>query len=366
VSAATGDVTTGRGVTVGSPAGLWAHQGWWIRRLAMLPVHLVVFAVIVFFLVRLVPGDPVAVLSGGQTMTPEQYEAARASLGLTSSLPVQLGTFLARTAALDLGSSVISGTPVLPEMLTRVPETVELAVLAMAVSALLTLVLGFLVVLRPRTLLARVVASYSRAAGAVPDFCLGVAGIFVFYSVLHWAPAPIGRYDPLLNPPPHATGFPLLDALLSSDAVLTTSMLAHLWLPVGVLVAAYAPMLVKLFVRALQQALDAQATTFRIASGAPRRTVLLSITRRALPATVAMSGTIFGFMVGGAVVVEQLFALPGMGQYAVTAVTRSDFVALRGFLLTVGFLSLLVFFLVDVVTMALDPRRRSGAAVTGG
>ncbi|HEY0814751.1 MAG TPA: ABC transporter permease [Pseudonocardia sp.] len=347
-------------------AGLWAHHGWWIRRLAMLPVHLVLFAVIVFFLVKLIPGDPVAVLSGGQTMTPEQYQAARAALGLSGSLPAQLGTFLGRTATLDLGNSVISGTGVLSEMLTRLPETVELAVLAMVVSLVLTLVLGFLVMLRPRALVSRTVASYSRAAGALPDFCLGVAGIFLFYSVLRWAPAPIGRYDPLLNAPTHTTGFPFLDALLSGDAVLMRSMLAHLWLPVGVLVVAYAPMLIKLFIRSLQQARDAQATTFRIASGASRSMVLLSITRRALPATVAMFGTIFGFMVGGAVVVEQLFAIPGMGEYAVQAVTRSDFVALRGFLLVVGFLSLLVFFFVDVVTMLLDPRRRSGAAVTGG
>jgi peptide/nickel transport system permease protein len=345
--------------------GFWTHNGWWVRRLAILPVHLLLFAIVVFFLVKLIPGDPVSVLSGGQSMTPEQYEAARASLGLTGSVFTQLGTFLGNTVTLDFGSSVLTGTDVLSEMGRRLPETVELALIAMVVSLLVAVGLGFLVVLRPRNVVSRAVASYSRAAGAVPDFCLGVAGIFVFYSVLQWAPAPIGRYDPLLNPPPRTTGFPFLDALLSSDTMLMSSMATHLWLPIGVLVVAYSPMVVKLFIRSLEQAKNAQATKFRIASGASRRMVLVSIARRALPATVAMSGTIFGFLVGGAVVVEHLFALPGMGEYAVQAVTRSDFVSLRGFLLIVGALSLLVFFLVDVVNMWLDPRRRPGAVVGG-
>lgn len=345
--------------------GLRRHNGWWVRRLAILPVHLLIFAVVVFFLVRLIPGDPVSVLSGGQPMTPAQYAAARDSLGLSGSIITQLRVYLEHVVTLQLGNSLISGTAVLPEMSTRLPETVELAVLAMTVSSALTGALGFLVVLRPRYVVSRAVASYSRAAGAISDFCLGVAGIFLFYSVLHWAPAPIGRYDTLLNAPTRTTGFPLLDALLSQDHVLTASILTHLWLPVGVLVVAYAPMLVKLFVRSLQQAKDAQSTTFRVASGASRRMVMVSVARRALPATVAMFSTIFGFMLGGAVVVEQLFAIPGMGEYAVQAVTRSDFVALQGFLLIVGALSLLVFFLVDVVNMLLDPRRRPGVNAAG-
>lgn len=344
-------------------SGIWTRNGWWVRRLAMLPVHLFIFSIAVFFLVRLIPGDPVSVLSGGQSMTPEQYEAARESLGLSGSIFSQLVTYLGNTLSLQLGDSLITGTSVLTEMGTRLPETLELTVIAMIISSFLAIALGFLVVLRPRNVLSRSIASYARAAGAIPDFCLGVAGIFIFYSMLHWAPAPIGRYNTLLNAPPRVTGFPILDAALSSDTVLLGSMVSHLWLPIAVLVVAYSPMLVKLFIRSLQQSMDAQATKFRIASGASHLVVLTSVGRRALPATVAMFGTIFGFMLGGAVVVEQLFAIPGMGEYAVQAVSRSDFVALQGFLLVVGALSLLVFFLVDVVNMWLDPRRRPGVAV---
>jgi len=338
---------------------------WWLRRLAVLPVHLVIFAIAVFFLVKLVPGDPVRSLSGGQTMTPEQYEAARTALGLSGNVGEQLLRYLHNVVTLDLGNSVANGTSVATEMKTRLPQTAELAIIAMIISSILTLLVGFFVVLKPKNIVSRGLRSYARAAGALPDFCLGVAVIFVFYSVLHWAPAPIGRYDSLLNPPPRSTGFPLIDAALSSDTALLSSMISHLWLPELVLVIAFAPMLMKLFIRSLGQSVGAQATRFRIASGASRTTVALSIGRRALPATVAMFGTIFGFMLGGAVIVEQLFAMPGMGEYAVQAVTRADFIALQGFLLVVGGVSLLVFFLVDVINMLLDPRRRPGVTVEG-
>ncbi|MFZ2173449.1 MAG: ABC transporter permease [Rhodococcus sp. (in: high G+C Gram-positive bacteria)] len=342
-----------------------SKNGWWVRRLAVLPLHILLFAVVVFFVVRLIPGDPVRTISGGQTMTPEQYDAAREALGLSGSVLSQLVTYLGNVLTLDFGNSIVNGAGVLDEMSVRLPATMELAVIAMLLSSILTLVLGFLLVLKPKSPVSRVIASYARAAGAVPDFCLGVAGIFVFYSLLHWAPAPIGRYDTLLNAPPQMTRFPLFDALLSSDFILLQSMATHLWLPVLVLVVAYAPMLLKLFVRSLEQAKDAQATKFRIASGASNSMVAASIARRALPSTVSMFGTIFGFMLGGAVIVEQLFAMPGMGEYAVQAVSRSDFVALQGFLLIVAAVSLLVFFFVDIVNMLLDPRRRPGVQAEG-
>ena len=341
------------------------NNGWWMRRLANLPVHVSRHAIAPFLAVRMIHGDPVRTISGGQTMTPEQYDAARESLGLTGSVFSQLTTFLGNILTLDFGVSIINGAGVLDKMTRRLPETLELALMAMVVSSVLTLALGYFVVTKPRNPFSRVVAAYARAAGAVPDFCLGVAGIFLFYSVLQWSPAPIGRYDSLLNAPPRVTGLPFVDALLSSDLILMQSMVAHLWLPVAVLVIAYAPMLLKLFIRSLEQSKDAQATKFRIASGASNTMVLLSIARRALPSTVAMFGTIFGFMLGGAVIVEQLFAMPGMGEYAVQAVTRSDFVALQGFLIIVAAVALVVFFFVDRVNMLLDPRRRPGVQAEG-
>jgi peptide/nickel transport system permease protein len=126
------------------------------------------------------------------------------------------------------------------------------------------------------------------------------------------------------------------------------------------MVLAQSAFLIKLLVGGLTAAIDEPATVFRVASGAGRGTVLRSVFRRSLPATVAMCGTIFGYMLGAAVIIEQLFGLGGMGQYAVDAVNSADIVALQGFLMGIAVLSLLVFLLVDIVTMVLDPRRRSG------
>jgi peptide/nickel transport system permease protein len=209
------------------------NQRWWVARTAALPVHLLGFAIVVFFLVRLIPGDPIAQISGGQPMTPAQQAAARASLGLSGSLPTQLGHYLSNVVTLHFGNSIITGQPVLPNLIGKLPATVELAVIAMAGAILLTLLSALLIVLRPRNVISRALAGYARAAGAVPDFVLGVAGILLFYSTLRWLPAPLGLYDPILNAPPKITSFPILDALLSSNTRLFSSMVSHLVLFFG-------------------------------------------------------------------------------------------------------------------------------------
>ena len=118
----------------------------------------------------------------------------------------------------------------------------------------------------------------------------------------------------------------------------------------------------KLLISGLEEAVDAPATRFRIASGAPRRVVMLRLYRRALPATVTMLGTLFGYLLGSAVIIESLFGFTGMGQYMVEAVNAKDFVAMQGFLLAVAVISLTVFLIVDLVNMSLDPRRKPGVA----
>jgi len=357
-------------VNVRVPArGVWSaarRQRWWVTRILVLPLHMLAYAVAVFFLIRLIPGDPVTTLMGSQPVTPENMAAAREALGLTGSPIDQLGRFLGHLVRLDFGSSMITGVPVLDDIGQRLPQTVEIAMIAMAGSVLLTLVVSFFVVLKPDHVVSRILLPYTRAAGAVPDFVLGVAGIFVFYATLRIVPAPLGLYDPLLDAPDKITSFPFLDAVLSGNGELVSSMAGHLLLPEIVLVVSYSPLLMKLFIRALEDAIDAPATRFRIASGASRRAVLLSVARRAAPAAVAMFGTLFGYLLGGAVVVEQLFGMPGMGQYGVNAVNTSDLVALQGFLLVVAALSLVVFLLVDIANMLIDPRRRPGLAKEDG
>lgn len=339
-----------------------SKQRWWVTRVLVLPVHLFFFAAAVFFLVRMIPGDPVAVLTGGQNVSQEKVEEIRESLGLNGSILSQFVDYLHNVVTLQFGSSMMNGLSVWGELTTRLPETIELAVIAMVISTALTLVMGFVAVLRPRSILAKIIVPYARTAGAIPDFVLGVLGVFVLYTTLHLLPAPNGLHSPILSPAPRVTGFPLVDALAAGDMQLFGSICGHLVLPVAVLVIANTPLLLKIFLRALDEAVDAAPTLFRIAAGASRRVVLLSVARRAAPSAVAMLGTLFGFMLGGVVVVEQLFAMPGLGLYGVNAVNSSDRPALQGFLVLVAAISLVVFLVVDLINMILDPRRRPGLA----
>jgi ABC-type dipeptide/oligopeptide/nickel transport system permease component len=340
-------------------------QRWWFTRVLVLPVHLFFFAAAVFFLVRMIPGDPVAVLTGGQNVSAAKEEQIRASLGLTGSVFSQFIHYLHNVVTLHFGNSMVDGLSVWGELSQRLPETIELAVIGMAIATALTVVMGLVAVLKPRSILAKILVPYARTAGAIPDFVLGVLGILIFYTTLHLLPAPNGIFAPTLNPDPRVTGFPLLDALFAGDAAMFGSICAHLVLPVAVLVIANTPLLLKIFLRALDEAVDAAPTRFRIAAGASRKTVILSVVRRAAPSAVAMMGTLFGFMLGGVVVVEQLFAMPGLGLYGVNAVNSSDRTALEGFLILVATISLVVFLIVDLLNMTIDPRRRPGLAKEG-
>jgi ABC-type dipeptide/oligopeptide/nickel transport system permease component len=340
-------------------------QRWWLARVLVLPVHLFFFAAAVFFLVRMIPGDPVAVLTGGQNVSAAKIAQIREALGLSGSMVDQFGHYLHNVVTLHFGNSMVTGTPVWTEISQRLPATIELAVTAMLIATGLTVVMGLTAVLKPKSILAKIVVPYGRTAGAIPDFVLGVLGIFVLYTTLHLLPAPSGLTDPTLTPDKSVTGFPLLDAVIAGDTTMFWSIVGHLILPVAVLVIAYTPLLLKIFLRALEEAVDAPPTRFRIAAGASRRTVLLSVARRAAPSAVAMLGTLFGFMLGGVVVEEQLFAMPGMGLYGVTAVNTSDRLALEAFLIVVAAISLVVFLIVDLINMVLDPRRRPGLAKDG-
>ncbi len=333
-------------------------QLWWIRRLIMVPVYLFFFAVVLFFLVRVIPGDPVINATGGQNITHAQYLDMQKAMGLDGSLGHQLLTYLGRLLRGDLGTSFSSGAAVGSDLFRVIPGTIEIAVIAALGILVLGALVGGSVLRRPGGLAARVGVFIARSAGAVPDFVLGIFGILLFYLVLRVAPSPIGLYAVTMTPPPTVTGFPLVDAALSGNWDVELSMWAHLWLPGLTLVLAYGPMLLKVLVPALIDSADANPTRFAVSTGQTRGAVLWSVWRRAAPAALAMFGTLFGYLLGGAVVVEQLFALQGSAEYAVNAVKRSDYVALQGILLIIALISLLVFLLVGIITGLLDPRRR--------
>jgi peptide/nickel transport system permease protein len=343
---------------------VWAGNRWWFLRILALPVHLLVFCVIVFFLVRLIPGDPILTMSNGQ-LTDEQYAQVAESLGFTGTVWDQLVAHVAKTFTFDFGTSIMTGRVVGEDFAIRLPQTVELALMAMVTSIVLTVVLAQLCMSRPNNPISRAARVYSRLAGAIPEFCYAVIAIFLFYVTLHWVPAPTGRVDYGMTLPPHITGAPFVDAVLQGQFDVAGSILQHMVLPVGVMAIAYSSLLLKILLSGLDEAIDAPSTRYRVASGASPLTVWLSVYRRAAPPAVTMSGTMFGYLLGGSVIIESLFSLGAMGQFAVQAVNTGDIVALQSFLIVIATLSLVVFLIVDLVNMSLDPRRRPGAAAKG-
>lgn len=337
----------------------FARRRWWLGRVAVLPLHLLVFAVAAFFLVRAIPGDPAREVVGPEA-TEADYLATKAQLGLDGSLWTQLMSYLGKLLHFDLGNAIMSGRPVVTDIADRLPGTLELAGIAFTFLVAITLALSAIVVARPRSIAARAVRGYAQAAGAVPEFVVGVVGIFLFYATLQVVPAPSGRVRPGLTEPEPLTSLPLLDAILRGDTVVVSSMISHLLLPIAVLVVSVSPILLKQLLTALDSSLKAGPTLFKIATGSARKYVYASAYRRALPPTVSLFGMVFGSLLGGAVILETLFGLGGMGTYAVQAVAATDLVALQGFLLVVAAISLLVFLGVDLINMLLDPRRKPG------
>jgi peptide/nickel transport system permease protein len=191
-----------------------------------------------------------------------------------------------------------------------------------------------------------------------------VIAIFVLYATLRIAPAPLGLISPLLDMPPRVTGIPLVDAALGGDVRVFFSMVEHLWLPVLILVISCLPVVLKVLVVALDEAVTSQPIRFRVALGQSPARVIRAALRHAMPTTIVSVTNLTLILLGGTIVVEQLFSMGGMGQYAIEGVVAADTAIVQGFLIIYAGICLTAFLLSDFAVLLVDPRRRSGR--TGG
>lgn len=340
-----------------------ARQRWWLTRTLVLPVHILLFSIGAFFLVRLVPGDPVLArmdLTGG--FNKADYDRMADAMGLGGSIWGQLADFLKQIITLDLGTSVQTNQPIWTELLSRLPSTLELIFLGLFGAVLVTLALGMCWMLTGSRWVQKALTFYANLTGALPDFAVAIVSILVLYVVFPVVPAPIGRVSPGTSLP-DVTGFPLLDCLLTGRFDVFWSMAAHYVLPVGVIVFIHAAGLWRQLKLGIEEQIDDPATLFKVASGATRRSVYRSVLRRASATAIVTLGAKFGGMLGGVIVLERLFGFGGVGQFAIDSVNTLDFPGLQGFLIVIAALCLTTFFLVDIVNMLLDPRRRPGVKV---
>ena len=314
-----------------------------------------VVSVIVFFLMRLLPGDP-AFLLAGQFATTERIAEVRHELGLDRPLTEQYVLYVTRVLHGDFGTSWRTSQSVLADVAQRLPATLELIILAGVGSVVIGVPIGIWTAVRRKGLLDRALLGYGLLAGSVPDFWLGLILIFFFFSVLNWVPGPIGQLDPVFDAPPRITGMIAVDALLAGQWDTFSSAVSHLVLPVATLILVYMSLIIKNVRATMQEMLESEFVEHARALGLSPVMQLRYAIRNAMAPLVTVIGIMFWFMLGGAVLVETVFAWDGLGQYAVESVVNSDYAPLQAFVLIAAVFTMIVFLLVDLAYFLIDPR----------
>lgn len=325
------------------------------RLLSALP-NLVGVVIITFILTRALPGDPAAYFAGGAA-TEEAIAQVRSQLGLDKSLLEQFFAYVGALARGDMGLSLTTGQPVLQELLSRLPASLEMVLMALLLACAVALPLGVLAATRPGSWIDQLCRLLTTAGVSLPTFFTGLLLAYVFYFLLGWAPSPLGRLDPMFSPPPSVTGLYLVDAALARDGALWWAAFKQLILPVVTMALFVLAPIARMTRASMLSVLSADFIRTARASGLSATTVLVKYgLRNALLPVVTTLGMVFSFMLGSSVIVEKVFGWPGVGSYAIDALTASDYAPVQGFVLAMGILFVLLNLLVDVAYVLIDPR----------
>ena len=328
------------------------------RRLGAAAPGLVGVVVVTFFLMRALPGDPAAYFAGNAA-SKEAIEQVRAKLGLDKSLPEQFVVYVRDLARGDLGQSVTTGQPVRAEMLARLPASLELTLTALLLAVAIALPAGVLAATRPGSVVDQAVRVLTTAGVSLPTFFTGLLLVYVFYYLLGWAPSPTGRLDSLFPTPPKLTGFYLADSLLARDLEIFRACLKQIALPAVTMALFVMAPLARMTRASMLGVLGSDFIRTARASGLAGGTVLWTYAfRNAMLPVVTTLGMIFSFMLGANVLVEKVFAWPGIGSFALEALLASDYAPVQGFILTMATLYVLLNLGIDILYGLIDPRVR--------
>jgi peptide/nickel transport system permease protein len=305
------------------------------RLLATVPV-LATVALLVFLMLRLTPGDPAAIMAG-ENATAAQIAEIRTKLGLDQPILIQFAIWLSKVLQGDLGESFFFKTPVATLIGQRIGPTIALATTTMLLTVLIAVPLGTLAAWRHGTLLDRFVMGFSVLGFSVPVFVLGYALIYVFAIRLGWLP--VQGYKPLsagLGP-----------------------FLAQLALPSCALAVIYVALVARITRASLLEVLGEDHVRTARAKGLKESAVLLrhGLRNAAVP-IVTVIGIGIALLIGGAVVTESVFAIPGLGRLTVDAILRRDYPVIQGVVLLFSFVYVLVNLAIDLLYTLFDPRIR--------
>jgi peptide/nickel transport system permease protein len=314
--------------------------------------------VVTFVLTRALPGDPAAFFAG-PSASPQAIQEIRNQLGLDRSLPSQFILYVQALLRGDLGNSLTTGQRVLQDLLTRLPASLELTLCALILAVGVALPLGVWAATHPGAWIDHAVRVITTAGVSLPTFFTGLTLIYVFYFLLGWMPAPLGRLDVFLSPPPSYTGFYLIDSLLLGDMTVFWASVRQLMLPALTLgVFAMAP-LARMTRAAMLGVLSSEFIRTARASGLAPGVILFTYAfRNALLPVITTLGMVFSFLLGANVLVEKVFAWPGIGSYALEALIALDYAPVQGFVLTMAILYVGLNLVIDILYGLIDPRVR--------
>lgn len=328
-----------------------------LGRLGVAAVGVVGVAVLVFFVTQLLPGDPARV-AAGQYATDEQVAQVRAQYGLDQPVAVQFVAYLADFFRFDLGTSIRTGQPVTGELLERLPATVELGLVALIVAVVLGAGLGVLAAVFRFRLLDRLVQLVVIVAAATAVFWVALLAIYLFVNEWGIFNSPTGRLPRGYVPPPHVTGLYVADALLSGDPATAGAALRNLLLPALLLGTIASPSIVKVVRSATIRALESDYARTSRSFGYSSASILIHDgLRNSLLPVITNVGLVAGFVLaGGNVLIEHLFAWPGIGQYAYRSLQENDLFALRGYVVFIGVAYILINTILEYAYRWADPR----------
>lgn len=312
---------------------------------------------VAFFLIRLVPGDPIETMAGERGIDPARHEALRAEYGFDKPLLVQYGIYLERLAHGDLGRSISTKEPVIAEFASLFPATIELGVCAILFALLVGLPAGILAALRRNSVFDHGVMGLSLTGYSMPIFWWGLLLILLFSVQLGWTPVS-GRIDVQYFIEP-VTGFLLIDTLLSDESGAFASALSHLVLPAIVLGTVPLAVIARMTRSAMLEVLGEDYMRTARAKGLPAwRIVGLHALRNALIPVVTVIGLQVGVLFTGAILTETIFSWPGIGKWLIEAIGRRDYPVLQGGILLIGAVVMAVNLLVDLAYGLVNPRIR--------
>jgi peptide/nickel transport system permease protein len=327
-----------------------------VSRLLQSVPSIVGIIIISFALTRALPGDP-AVYFAGAMADEESIAQVRTALGLDKSMMEQFLIYTINLTQGNLGMSLSTGSPVLEELSTRLPASIELTISGLGLAILIAIPLGILAAVYQDSWVDHLCRILVTAGVSFPTFFTGLLLIYVFYYLLGIAPSPLGRLDFLYLPPPHITGLYTVDSLFAGDFETFWASIRQLILPaITLAIFALAP-IARMTRAAMLQALSSDYVRTARANGLSQTKVLLvyALRNASLPLLTTM-GMVFSFLLGSNVLVEKVFSWPGIGSFAIEALIASDYAAVQGFVLTMALLFVVVNLTIDIVLTLIDPR----------